>query len=1103
MESLPSGNSTPTQLTPPANVDDPEPHYGLLSTIADNDMIDMENNTATEDMASNESSQNSQSQTKTLLHEEMPNAPSPVDDLETVNGLSKDASSDMNATETSNFSGNDPETNPGHSLSITPNAGFNENFSIEPLSAESKALQQTELAKSPRPEMTMNSGSKETKISIAAKSVNPRPINIQNREKLEYAKVVSQLREVGTALPCSCEPISPTKAIKMPLSEAITYRTVVEKLLPYGQVEAISLDPRQHLHAVVFECGCQAQKASKSSMKTIGPLTPPQNFTSQYNPRKYKKHQTNITSASPILPSSPPALPQFFRIIPRGSPSIVDLIADLSQEIGEIPPKNITRIKDNFNIKIEKDAQSLMLTLMDFSKSDVIQKVYPHPELNNSKAVCHSRELYLTKIETIKSHSNPKVKEIHQIKGSYSTSIITFPTPQPPDQIKIYGMTFDLEKFIEKPRQCNKCFSYMHIPAECGKQPRCNKCSDLKSNHPEQTCSKSPFCYMCEGDHPPTSRKCQVYLYEEELLNEAINRGCGRGHIRAERRRANNSQKEPNQRNESNRNIPPNNETERENTDQPQSNTWILKRNKPRRRSRNKVNPNTPQTPHDITFETPEAYQTKGQEKSSKSTEHHDHEEDTATCLPGSDEGGKSTEPNTTKISTEAVTLADDSPLNQSCPIDSTNKVSNRETVEKSAVPPKPLLSGESVDGDVDSFREAPIQAPESRKEILSPTTHKTPSVKPKLTSLPSNELPETNCSWSQEAVSSQSVNTPRGTTTNRKITQSRPLSISPPSTKSQEPPHKKGKPGSPSLPNTTTTTPKSLSSKKHKRCSLCGTTYKTPKCLKEHLTYFHPKKGDIPQIEAVPNRESVKITKEHTCGELTYEQCRTLYEIRKNSNDRGRGSLVDSNGAIYASISDFRRRKPNGHLKKTNQEKIYGPCISEKQSTGNENGNRKRESQKQEIPICKNTAYFMKPSSKSNDPEPSPTLSQSWQSKANTKVSQGGSFVKGAIARIEGAIMEEMDDSPLDHTWPQKEGPLTPKTQYKPQRDPRLRSGSLNDLDSLRSTVPNIETQTLYDDKQKIRENLSPKPLARTGSTDSLTAKESYPIHTLISIRK
>ena len=104
----------------------------------------------------------------------------------------------------------------------------------------------------------------------------------------------------------------------------------------------------------------------------------------------------------------------------------------------------------------------------------------------------------------------------------------------------------------------------------------------------------------------------------------------------------------------------------------------------------------------------------------------------------------------------------------------------------------------------------------------------------------------------------------------------------------------------------------------------------------------------------------------------------------------------------------------------------------------------------------------------------------------------------------VERAIMEEREDSPLDRTWTQRGSSLTPKTQHKPQRDPRLCKGSLNDQENLKPTMPNIRTQTLEDyNKQKLRENMSPKPPARTRSIYSLNEKVGYPIQTLIPFRE
>ena len=142
----------------------------------------------------------------------------------------------------------------------------------------------------------------------------------------------------------------------------VSYRSV-EKLLPYGHVETITLERSLHRHTVIFDCGCRAEKNNMQSTGSRGPFY----------------------STSKFCPSLQP--------------------------------------------KTERDAQSQMLSQIDFSKSDTIQIMYAHLELNSSKAVCHSRELLVTKTETIKSHLNPQVKEEHQIKGNHNTTLLPFSTP--------------------------------------------------------------------------------------------------------------------------------------------------------------------------------------------------------------------------------------------------------------------------------------------------------------------------------------------------------------------------------------------------------------------------------------------------------------------------------------------------------------------------------------------------------------------------------------------------------------------------------------------------------------------------------------------------
>ena len=92
-------------------------------------------------------------------------------------------------------------------------------------------------------------------------------------------------------------------------------------------------------------------------------------------------------------PSSPSPFPQFFLVIPKGNPSVVDIKAHLLLEIGIIPPVSDTRMRDSFCIKTDRDSQSLMLSLMDFSKSDTIQKVFPRPGINQKQCAIADNSL--------------------------------------------------------------------------------------------------------------------------------------------------------------------------------------------------------------------------------------------------------------------------------------------------------------------------------------------------------------------------------------------------------------------------------------------------------------------------------------------------------------------------------------------------------------------------------------------------------------------------------------------------------------------------------------------------------------------------------------
>ena len=112
----------------------------------------------------------------------------------------------------------------------------------------------------------------------------------------------------------------------------------------YGQVESISLDPRKRSYTVFYKCGCLSSMA-KNNMDTFSqPYEPPQNHTPEYFPAT--DHLSNnpdhspktITNEHPLAPS----YPRFFHIKPKGTPSVLSILASLTSVIGKVETTNLT-----------------------------------------------------------------------------------------------------------------------------------------------------------------------------------------------------------------------------------------------------------------------------------------------------------------------------------------------------------------------------------------------------------------------------------------------------------------------------------------------------------------------------------------------------------------------------------------------------------------------------------------------------------------------------------------------------------------------------------------------------------------------------------------
>ncbi|GBL75451.1 hypothetical protein AVEN_194630-1 [Araneus ventricosus] len=95
-----------------------------------------------------------------------------------------------------------------------------------------------------------------------------------------------------------------------------------------------------------------------------------------------------------------------------------------------------------------------------------------------------------------------------------SPVLITILGTTVPEAIKIWFVHQRLQKFIDRPRQCNKCFSFMHPSRICDKTIIYYLCGVVHIG----PCQQPEKCINCNGPHNAKSRSCPSYITEQKIL---------------------------------------------------------------------------------------------------------------------------------------------------------------------------------------------------------------------------------------------------------------------------------------------------------------------------------------------------------------------------------------------------------------------------------------------------------------------------------------------------------------------------------------------------------------------------------------------------------
>lgn len=83
-----------------------------------------------------------------------------------------------------------------------------------------------------------------------------------------------------------------------------------------------------------------------------------------------------------------------------------------------------------------------------------------------------------------------------------------------PSKIKIWYTIQNITTFVDRPRQCRRCFLYNHTTKKCTKDPVCLRCG----SSPEVSCTQPLRCVLCNGPHAADYKECPKRIEETEFL---------------------------------------------------------------------------------------------------------------------------------------------------------------------------------------------------------------------------------------------------------------------------------------------------------------------------------------------------------------------------------------------------------------------------------------------------------------------------------------------------------------------------------------------------------------------------------------------------------
>ena len=191
-------------------------------------------------------------------------------------------------------------------------------------------------------------------------------------------------------------------------------------------------------------------------------------------------------------------------------------------------PKSVKKLNSGallVEVERPKHAENLM-KITRFHQTPA--KCTPHGNLNRSRGIIRCPDLAgISEEEIVDELSSQNVSEARRIsvwrdgvKKSTNTIVLSFRTAILPKTLKIGYLNVGVDIYIPNPLQCYSCFRFGHHERKCRlglSSKLCRRCGETANDH-DENCTRKPKCINCGGEHISTSKACDFWKKEKEIV---------------------------------------------------------------------------------------------------------------------------------------------------------------------------------------------------------------------------------------------------------------------------------------------------------------------------------------------------------------------------------------------------------------------------------------------------------------------------------------------------------------------------------------------------------------------------------------------------------